>query len=80
MSAFRRAWINRRELIKYLDCGDRFSVAAGDFMNDEAMIRFADLGVAVDSARTEVKTAADLIVCDNNSGAIAEIIGYIERL
>ncbi len=49
-------------------------------MNDEAMIRAADLGVAVDSAQTEVKTAADLIVCDNNSGAMAEIIGYIERL
>lgn len=69
-----------RELIKYLGCGDRFSVAAGDFMNDEGMIRFADLGVAVDSAQTEVKTVADLIVCDNNSGAMAEIISYIERL
>lgn len=68
------------ELIRILGAEDRFSVAAGDYMNDTAMIRNADLGVAVASAQESVKQAADLIVCDNNSGAIAEIIDHIEEL
>ena len=68
------------ELIRILGAEDRFSVAAGDYMNDTAMIRKADLGVAVLSAQESVKQAADLVVCDNNSGAISEIIDYIGNL
>lgn len=68
------------ELIRILGAEDRFSVAAGDYMNDTAMIQKADLGVAVASAQESVKQAADLIVCDNNSGAVSEIIDYIEKL
>lgn len=69
-----------KQLIKILGAEERFTVASGDYMNDLAMIQKADLGVAVASAQEEVKAAADLVVCDNNSGAIAEIIEYIERL
>lgn len=68
------------QLIRILGVQDRFTVAAGDFMNDTAMIKKAQLGVAVESAQPEVKAAADLVVCDNNSGAMAQIIEYIERL
>ena len=68
------------ELIRILGQEDRFSAAAGDYMNDTAMIQKADLGVAVASAQESVKQAADLIVCDNNSGAISEIIEYIEKI
>lgn len=68
------------ELIRILGAEDRFSVAAGDYMNDTAMIQNADLGAAVASAQESVKAAADLIVCDNNSGAVAEIIDHIEKL
>lgn len=68
------------ELIRILGAENRFSAAAGDYMNDTAMIEKADLGCAVSSAQDSVKQAADLIVCDNNSGALSEIIGYIERL
>lgn len=67
-------------LIKLLGAQERFTVGSGDFMNDTAMIQKADLGVAVASAEPEVKAAADLVVCDNNSGAIAEIIDYIEKM
>ncbi len=69
-----------RQLIDILGVKDKFTVASGDYMNDLAMIQKADLGVAVSSAQNEVKAAADLVVCDNNSGAIAEIINYIEQL
>ena len=69
-----------RELIRVIGAEDRFTVAAGDFMNDTHMIKEADLGAAVASAQPSVKAAADIIVCDNNSGAMAEIIDRIERL
>ncbi len=68
------------ELIKILHAEDRFTVASGDYMNDLAMIQKANLGAAVASAQDEVKKSADLVVCDNNSGAIAQIIDYIGRL
>lgn len=68
------------ELIKLLKAENRFSVASGDYMNDSAMIQKADLGVAVANAREQVKAVADLVVCDNNSGAISEIIDHIEKL
>lgn len=68
------------ELIRLMGAQERFTAAAGDFMNDTAMLVKADLGAAVASAQPSVKAAADIIVCDNNSGAIAELIGYIERI
>jgi hypothetical protein len=70
-------------LIKLLDIlneNKRFTVAAGDFMNDLEMIQIADLGVAVENAEEIVKQAADVIVCDNNSGAMWEIIEYLKRM
>ena len=69
-----------RQLIRAIGAENRFTVAAGDFMNDLAMIQSADLGAAVASALPEVKAAADVVLCDNNSGAIAQLIDYIERL
>lgn len=69
-----------RQLIRIIGAEDRFTVAAGDFMNDLAMIKQADLGAAVSSAQPEVREAADIVLCDNNSGAMAQLIGYIEGL
>lgn len=57
-----------------------FTVAMGDFMNDYEMIKSADLGVAVGSALDEVKEIADLVVCDNDSGALSEVVSYLEKL
>ncbi len=67
-------------LIELVGAKERFTAAAGDFMNDTAMIRKADLGAAVANAPKQVRDAADIVVCDNNSGAIAEIIAHIEKL
>lgn len=68
------------ELIRLLGAENRFSVAAGDYMNDKAMIEKADLGAAPANALEIVKRSADIVVCDNNSGAVSEIIDCIERL
>ena len=69
-----------KQLIRAIGAQDRFTVAAGDFMNDLAMIRSADLGAAVASAQPEVRDAADILLCDNNSGAMAQLIEHIECL
>lgn len=69
-----------RHLIKAISAEDRFTVAAGDFMNDLAMIQSADLGAAVASALPEVRAAADILLCDNNSGAMAQLIDHIEKM
>lgn len=68
------------ELIKILHAENRFSAAAGDYKNDAAMIKNANLGVAVANALDEVKAAADLVVCDNNSAPISEVIEYLEKM
>ncbi len=68
------------ELIKILGAEKRFSVASGDYKNDAAMIKNANLGVAVANALDEVKAVADLVVCDNNSAPISEVIEYLEKL
>ncbi len=67
-------------LIELVGAVGRFTAAAGDFMNDTAMIKKANLGAAVANAPKQVRDAADIVVCNNNSGAVAEIIDYIEKL
>lgn len=69
-----------KKLLEITGNTDKFTVAAGDYGNDYAMIRAADFGVAVANAQDEVKSAAKRIVCDNNSGAMSEIIDIIEKL
>lgn len=69
-----------RQLIKVIGSEERFTVGVGDFMNDLAMIQSADLGAAVANAQPSVREAADIVLCDNNSGAMAQLIDYIERL
>lgn len=68
------------QLLRIMGKTDAFTVGVGDYNNDLELIQLAKLGVAVGSAQQEVKDAADLVVCDNNSGAIAEVIEYIETL
>lgn len=68
------------QLLRIMNREDAFTVGIGDYNNDLELIQLSKLGVAVDSAQQEIKDAADLVVCDNNSGAMAEVIEYIERL
>lgn len=69
-----------KQLLKIMDRENAFTVGIGDYNNDIELIQQAKLGVAVGSAQQEVKNEADLIVCDNNSGALSEVIEYIEKL
>ncbi|MDR0197069.1 MAG: Cof-type HAD-IIB family hydrolase [Oscillospiraceae bacterium] len=68
------------KLLELMGISGRYVVAAGDFMNDLEMLRAADLGVAVSNAEEAVKKEAGLVVCDNNSGAIRDIVEYLKKL
>lgn len=69
-----------QRLLEIMGKEDAFSVGVGDYNNDIELIQLSKLGVAVCSAQQEAKDVADVIVCDNNSGAISEVIEYIEKM
>ena len=49
-------------------------------MNDLALIQPADLCAAVANAQPSVREAADIILSDKNSGAMAQLIEHIEKM
>lgn len=49
-------------------------VAIGDYYNDYEMIQNAGVGVAVENAPDELKQIANLVVCDNDHHAIADLV------
>lgn len=68
------------QLLHILGKEQLFTVGVGDYNNDLELITQAKLGAAVGSAQEAVKQAADIVLCDNNSGAMAELIDYIDKL
>lgn len=55
--------------------------AAGDYDNDIEMLEFADIAIAPQNAQDIVKSSADYVTkatCEE--GAIAEAIGYLEKM
>lgn len=61
-------------MIEHFQIPGESIAAIGDFDNDLAMIRQAALGAAPANAQECVKKAADIIVSDNNSSALADLI------
>lgn len=55
------------------------AVAMGDNLNDIEMVREADIGVAVENARDELKAVADLCCTRHDLNAVAEVIGWMEE-
>ena len=54
-------------------------VAIGDYENDLAMLRAADLAACPENAIDSVKAISDVTLCHCNDGAIADLILYIEH-
>ena len=50
------------------------TIGIGDNENDFALVKMANVGVAVSNAVDEVKEVADFITVDNNSSAVAAVI------
>lgn len=63
-------------LAKYLGINENEIMAIGDSMNDLSMIKNCHYGVAMGNAIEEIKDAAEIITCDNNSSGVARIINF----
>ena len=63
-----------QQLANLLGLSIRQCIACGDGGNDEAMVRAAGLGVAVDNAVESLKEAADVVVAACEEGGVAEAI------
>jgi Cof subfamily protein (haloacid dehalogenase superfamily) len=60
---------------KIIGAGAKETLAVGDSMNDEAMIRWAGIGVAMANADERIKNIADLVTDNtNDDDGVAEVI------
>lgn len=66
------------KLADMLEIDRRRVIAAGDNENDLSMIKAAGVGMAVTNAIKEVLDAADVIIPDHNSHALAAAVKWIE--
>ena len=55
------------------------TIGIGDNENDLALVKMANVGVAVSNAVDEVKEVADFITVDNNSSAVAAVIYALDN-
>ncbi|MBR4019067.1 MAG: HAD hydrolase family protein, partial [Clostridia bacterium] len=49
-------------------------LAIGDYYNDMEMLKKADVSCAPANAEQDIKDVVDYVVCDNNSGAVADFL------
>ena len=59
---------------KYFDIQASEMIAIGDEMNDESMLKYAGLGVAMENASYTVKSFADYVTLSNNDDGVAHVI------
>jgi len=55
-------------------------VCIGDFYNDESMLRIADIPVCPENAPDGIKALCKIITCNNNEGALADLIETLEKM
>lgn len=53
--------------------------AVGDSYNDEMMLRTAHIGFAPQNAEADIVKVADVVVCDNNRGAVADAVEWLDK-
>ena len=67
-------WSAIEFLINKLHIAKEDVIAIGDNVNDKEMIENAGLGVAMGNSSPDMKAIADVVVGDNNSEGVAEVI------
>jgi len=65
------------KLAKSLNIPQKKVIAVGNGFNDLTMIKWADLGIAVDNAPQHVKEKANLIAGHHDENGVADILGEI---
>jgi len=59
---------------------DKTLVCIGDYYNDEPMLRIADIPACPANAPGDIKSQCKIITCDNNQGALADLIAILEKM
>jgi Cof subfamily protein (haloacid dehalogenase superfamily) len=55
-------------------------VCIGDYYNDEAMLRIADIAACPANAPDDIKALCKIVTCNNNEGALADLIDALEDM
>lgn len=55
-------------------------VCIGDYYNDEAMLRISDIPACPANAPDDIKAICKIITCNNNEGALADLIERLEQM
>ena len=55
-------------------------VCVGDFYNDVPMLEVADIAACPANAPDDIKAMCRIITCDNNAGALADLIDILEKM
>ena len=69
-----------RRAMELADLTGKTLVCIGDYYNDEAMLRIADIPACPSNAPEDIKALCRIITCDNNAGALADLIETLEKL
>ena len=59
---------------------DKTLVCIGDFYNDVPMLKVADIAACPANAPDDIKAMCQIITCDNNEGALADLIEILEKM
>lgn len=59
---------------------DKTLVCIGDYYNDLPMLNIADIKACPDNSPQDIKDICDIVVCNNNEGAIADLIYKLEKM
>lgn len=65
------------QLASLMDQGDFKTIAVGDNLNDMELIETANVGIAVENAHQQLKSAANLCCCHHDKHAVAQVIEWI---
>lgn len=67
------------EVCKYMGIAPKNLYVIGDHLNDIELLQAAGMAFAPANAVDAIKQMAHVIVADNNSSAIADMIGYLDQ-
>jgi len=68
-----------KKVVELCGFSTRNVYAIGDYYNDVELLQAAGFAAMPQNSPDELKYLADLVVCDCNDGAVADLIEYIER-
>ena len=68
------------QALKLTHMEDKTLVCIGDYYNDWEMLKVADIKVCPDNSPDDIKAFCDFVVCNNNEGAIADLIYKLEKM